>query len=159
VQLNNTWYPLDIPGRGPDLSSAPQLLPFRCVLTGTLDLMPGFGITNVRAQIKLSGPVSTTFVYLSNTETVPSTTNIKVTSILENFDGAHHTYVVKLNTGSLHSADSVVDFTRVDGSLQRDSIWTTALGGGVTSYVIEADGGTDSASRLYKVSQMIQYYV
>jgi len=156
VQLGGVWYPLNVSGVGPNLSSAPTLLPLQAVFTGTTDLMPGLGLTKSAATV--SPPAATSCEYLSLTETLGSASqNLKISVVLENWNPSDHTCTIKLNSGGSHSATSVVDVTQPDGSVLRSATFT--LGSTISSYVVEIDMATSVAGNTFYIAELDQYAV
>ena len=144
VQLNNKWYPLDIQGSGPDLSSLPALLPFRVVFQGTTDIMPAVSLT--KSQVKLGKP-ATSFTYLSTSQSIATpATQMKISTVLSNFNGGTHTCVTKIKANSTtYTATSVVDTTLANGTIQRDSTFNfggVQASGTVTFTVQPTDAST-----------------
>lgn len=143
VQLGGQWYPLDIAGTGPDLSGLPALLPFKVVFQGTTDIMPGLSLTH--SQVQLSRPASA-LTYLSTSQALGSpATQMKITTILSNFNGGSHTMAAKIKANSTtYTATTVNDATLADGTLQRDSIFNFggAHASGTVTFTTNPASGT-----------------
>jgi hypothetical protein len=156
VQVNGAWMPLDGPPNGPNLSGLPAILPFRVTLTGTTDLMPGFGLTG--SQVIVSRP-KTSFTWIGATRTLGSPSNsIKVIVDLQAYDEATHDCTVSLLTGPAlagsETADVVEDVVLPDGSLRRTAIFNVSA---VSTYAVRIVGATTSAADVFLVGELIEF--
>jgi hypothetical protein len=156
VQVNGAWVALDGEEAGPDLSGLPAILPVRMTLTGTTDLMPGFGI--VGSQAVASRP-KTAFTWVSDARPLGSpTTSVKIVTDLQHYQEASHDCTVTLLTGAAldgsAAADVVEDVVLADGTLRRTSIFNVTS---VSDYAIRIVGSTVSAAVPFLVSELIEY--
>lgn len=156
VQVNGAWVALDVAPSGPDLTGLPALLPARLTLTGTTDLMPGFGTTGSQAVVTRP---KTAFTWVSNARALGSpTTSIKVVTDLQFYVEADHDCTVSLLTGvaldGTEAADVVEDVTLPDGTIRRTSIFNVTA---VSDYAVKIVGSTVSAASVFHVSEMIEY--
>ena len=156
VQVNGAWVPLDGAPNGPNLSGLPAILPLRVTLTGTTDLMPGFGLTGSQAIV--SRP-KTSFTWVGGTRTLGSPSNsIKVIVDLQAYEEATHDCTVSLLTGvalaGTETADVVEDVTLPDGSIRRTAIFNVSA---VSSYAVKIVGATTTAAALFHVGELIEF--
>jgi hypothetical protein len=156
VQVNGAWAPLDAPPNGPNLSGLPAILPLRAVLTGTSDLMPGFGIAASQATVSRN---KTAFTWIGTKRTLGSpTTSVKVIIDLQGYDEAKHDCTVTLLTGNTlagtETADAVEDQLQSDGTLRRTSIFNMTS---QTQYAVKISGATTTAAETFHVAEMIEY--
>jgi hypothetical protein len=156
VQVNGAWVALDGDANGPDLSGLPGILPVRMTLTGTTDLMPGFGLTGSQAVV--SRP-KTAFSWVSEERELGSpTTSVKIISDLQHYDEATHDCTVTLLTGAglavVEAADVVEDRVLADGTIRRTSIFNVTS---VSNYAVKIVGSTVSAAVPFLVSELIEY--
>lgn len=156
VQVNGAWVALDGEEDGPDLSGLPAILPIRYTLTGTTDLMPGFGLTGSQA---IASRPKTAFTWVSDAKALGSpTTSIKVVTDLQGFVEASHDCTISLLTGAAldgtETADVVEDATLPDGTIRRTSIFNVTS---VSNYAVKIVGSTVSAAVPFIVSELIEY--
>ena len=156
VQVNGAWVPLDAPPNGPSLSGLPAILPLRAVLTGTSDLMPGFGLTASQAVVSRN---KTAFTWVGTKRTLGSpTTSVKVIIDLQGYDEAKHDCTVTLLTGSTlagtETADVVEDQIQSDGTLRRTCVFNMTS---QTQYAVRIAGATTMAAETFHVAEMIEY--
>jgi len=156
VQVSGAWMALDGEQDGPDLSGLPGILPIRMTLTGTTDLMPGFGITG--SQSVASRP-KTAFTWISEGRALGSaTSSVKIITDLQHYDEDDHDCTVTLLTGASYdtteTADVVEDRVLADGSIRRASIFNVAA---VSDYKVKIEGSTVSAAVPFLVSELIEY--
>jgi hypothetical protein len=156
VQVAGAWVPLDGVPNGPNLSGLPAILPLRATLTGTTDLMPGFGLTNSQAIV--SRP-KTAFTWVSETRTLGSaTTSVKIVTDLQSFDETKHDCTVTLLTGAdlsgTETADVVEDVVLANGTIRRTSVFNVTS---VTTYAVRIVGATTSAAEQFLVAEMIEF--
>ena len=156
VQVNGAWVPLDAPPNGPSLSALPAILPLRAVLTGTSDLMPGFGLSASQAVVSRN---KTAFTWVGNKRTLGSpTTSVKVIIDLQGYDEAKHDCTVTLLTGSTlagtETADVVEDQIQSDGTLRRTCVFNMTS---QTQYAVKITGATTTAAETFHVAEMIEY--
>lgn len=156
VQVSGAWIALDGDEDGPDLSGLPGILPIRMTLTGTTDLMPGFGITG--SQSVVSRP-KTAFTWISEGRALGSaTTSVKIISDLQHYVEDDHDCTVSLLTGAAYdtteTADVVEDRLLADGTIRRTSIFNVTA---VSDYRVKIVGATVSAAVPFLVSELIEY--
>jgi hypothetical protein len=156
VQVNGAWVPLDAPPNGPNLSSLPAILPLRAVLTGTSDLMPGFGLTASQVTVSRN---KTAFTWVGTKRTLGSpTTSVKVIIDLQGYDEVKHDCTVTLLTGSTlagtETADVVEDQIQSDGTLRRTCVFNMTS---QTQYAVKIAGATTTAAETFHVAEMIEY--
>ena len=156
VQVNGAWVPLDAPPNGPSLSALPAILPLRAVLTGTSDLMPGFGLSASQAVVSRN---KTAFTWVGNKRTLGSpTTSVKVIIDLQGYDEAKHDCTVTLLTGSTlagtETADVVEDQIQSDGTLRRTCVFNMTS---QTQYAVKITGATTTAAETFHVAEMVEY--
>jgi len=156
AQVNGAWVALEGEGDGPDLSGLPGILPLRVTLTGTTDLMPGFGITG--SQAVASRP-KTNFTWVSEPRALGSpTTSVKVVTDLQHYVESTHDCAIKLLAGAQleqeAEADVVEDTVLPDGTIRRTSIFNISAS---DLYAIKIVGATISAAVPFLVSELIEY--
>lgn len=156
VQVNGAWVALDAAPNGPNLTGLPAILPVRMTLTGTTDLMPGFGLTGSQATV--SRP-KTAFTWVSEARTLGSaTTSVKIVTDLQHYSETDHDCTVTLLTGATLSgteaADVVEDVVLPNGTIRRTSIFNVTS---VTDYAVKIVGSTVNAAKLFLVSELIEY--
>lgn len=154
VQIAGVWTPLSADPTGPNLAGNPALLPFRVVMTGTTDLMPGISLTP--SEVTLHRNRSNTFHHISKSITLGgASTHIKVIAKILHFVTAHHTCVASLHYGATHKmADVIEDAILPTGELQRTWTFNTAS---ITAVVVEIDGTTDGVGDNFVVAQEIRF--
>jgi hypothetical protein len=156
VQVNGAWIALDGEADGPDLSGLPAILPVRMTLTGTTDLMPGFGLSGSQAVVTRP---KTAFTWVSETRELGSpTTSVKIVTDLQHYEEANHDCTVTLLTGAAldgtEDADVVEDHILADGTLRRTSIFNVSS---LSTYAVKVVGATVSAAVPFLVSELIEY--
>lgn len=156
VQVNGAWVALEAAPNGPNLTGLPAILPVRMTLTGTTDLMPGFGLTGSQATV--SRP-KTAFTWVSEARTLGSaTTSVKIVTDLQHYSETDHDCTVTLLTGATLSgteaADVVEDVVLPNGTIRRTSIFNVTS---VTDYAVKIVGSTVNAAKLFLVSELIEY--
>jgi hypothetical protein len=156
VQIAGAWIPLDGVPNGPNLSGLPAILPLRATLTGTTDLMPGFGLTNSQAIV--SRP-KTAFTWVGETRTLGSaTTSVKIITDLQAFDEVKHDCTVTLLTGAdlsgTETADVVEDVVLANGTVRRTSVFNVTS---VSTYAVKIVGAAVSAAEQFLVAEMIEF--
>lgn len=156
VQVNGAWVPLDGAPNGPNLTGLPAILPLRVTLTGTTDLMPGFGLTGSQAIVSRS---KTSFTWIGQTRTLGSaTTSVKIVTDLQAFDEADHDCTVSLLTGAgltgTEAADVVEDVVLPDGTIRRTSTFNVTS---VSTYAVKIVGSTVSAASTFHVAELIEF--
>lgn len=154
IQVAGVWKTLS--GGNPDLLiGLPPLLPFRIVLLGTRDVMPGFG-AGIRSQTKTSRPRAD-YKHISTARVLPAPCDtVEVTVRLEYWDAAHHTNVCKLLTGgtfaTVETADSVVNEATPDpGAIIRRYIFN--IPSPISTYKIQFEGTTDNVLVTYHIAE------
>ncbi|WP_412506656.1 hypothetical protein [Roseovarius sp. SYSU LYC5161] len=156
VQVNGAWVALDGDADGPDLSGLPAILPVRMTLTGTTDLMPGFGLNGSQAVVTRP---KTAFTWVSETRELGSpTTSVKIVTDLQHYEEANHDCTVTLLTGAAldgtEDADVVEDRVLADGTIRRTSIFNVTS---VSTYAVKIVGATVSAAVPFLVSELMEY--
>lgn len=156
VQVAGAWIALDAAPNGPNLGSLPAILPIRAVLTGTTDLMPGFGLTVSEATVSRT---KTSFTWIGSKRTLGSpTTSIKIIIDLQAYDEVKHDCTVSLLTGSTlegtEAADVVEDQTLPDGTIRRTVIFNVTS---VSHYAVKIVGSTTTAAETFHVAEMIEF--
>jgi hypothetical protein len=156
VQVNGAWIPLDGAPNGPNLSGLPAILPLRVTLTGTTDLMPGFGLSNSQAIVSRS---KTAFTWVGETRTLGSpTTSIKIITDLQAFDETKHDCSVTLLTGAdlsgSETADVVEDVLLANGAIRRTSVFNLTA---VSTYAVRIVGSTTGAAEQFLVAELIEF--
>jgi hypothetical protein len=154
VQLAGAWRALD-EFEHTVLNGLPPLLPFRVVLLGTTDVMPGFGVSS-KSQV-LTERSRVDFKHISTVRALPSSCDtVEVTLRLVDFDPIIHTCVVKVLTGggytTVETADATVDEETPDPSVTIRRC-TFNLAGAVSSYKIQIEGDTDNVLLTYTVAE------
>jgi hypothetical protein len=156
VQVNGAWAALDAPPNGPNLSGLPAILPVRAVLTGTTDLMPGFGLAVSEATVSRT---RTSFTWVGTKRTLGSpSTSIKIIIDLQGYDEVKHDCTVSLLTGTTLSgtetADAVEDQVQSDGTLRRTCVFNVTS---VSDYAVKIVGSTTTAAETFHVAELIEY--
>ena len=154
VQIGGNWHAFAEGDMSPDFSTNPALLPFRMVMRGTADLMPGISITP--SEVTLSSHKNT-FRHISQPVTLGSpTTHVKMMAVLAGFVAANHTCTATLiATGGANELPDVVgDLTLADGTIQRTFTFNTAS---LTTFKVQIDGATNGAGDLFHISQEIRW--
>ena len=156
VQVAGAWVPLAGDSDGPNLASLPAILPLRAVLTGTTDLMPGFGLTASQAVVSRS---KTAFTWIGTQRTLGSPTNsIKVVVDLQGYVEADNDCTISLLTGATlagtETADVVEDKTLADGTIRRTATFNVTT---ISDYAVKIVGATNSAAKTFHVAEMIEY--
>lgn len=156
VQVNGAWVPLDGQPNGPNLTGLPAILPLRVTLTGTTDLMPGFGLTGSQAIVSRN---KTSFTWIGKTRVLGSpTTSVKIITDLQAFNEAQHDATVTLLTGATlagtETADVVEDDVLPDGTIRRTSIFNVTS---VSQYAVKIVGSTVSAANTFHVAELIEF--
>jgi hypothetical protein len=154
--VNGAWVPLDSAPKGPNLTDLPAILPLRVTLTGTTDLMPGFGLGN--SQIIVRRP-KTTFTWIGKTATLGSpTTSIKIITDLQAYEEAKHDCTVTLKTcatlATTETADLVQYETLPNGTIRRTSVFNITA---TSKYEVRIVGSTTTAADLFLVSELIEF--
>lgn len=143
------------------LNGLPALLPFRVVLLGTTQSMPGFGVgSNSRT---LARRPREDFKHISSIRTMPESTTINTVHVdvrLENWRGTpYHTFVAKILTGVAYATVETYDAVQeIQASDDPNAIlreYTFTLAGAVGSYRIRLEGTTDNALACFHVAERI----
>lgn len=156
VQVNGAWVALDAAPNGPNLDALPAILPLRFTLTGTTDLMPGFGLSGSQATV--SRP-KTGFTWIGSQRTLASPSNaIRIVTDLQGFNDADHDCTVSLLTGSdlsgTQTADVVEDAVLPTGAVRRTTTFNVTA---ITDYAVRIEGATASAADQFLVAELIEY--
>lgn len=156
VQVAGAWVALDGPPNGPNLASLPAILPLRAVLTGTTDLMPGFGLTVSQSVVSRN---KTAFTWVGTKRTLGSpTTSVKIIIDLQAFDEVKHDCTVSLLTGTTLSgteaADVVEDKVQPDGTIRRTVVFNVTS---VSDYAVKIVGSTVAAAETFHVAELIEF--
>ena len=162
VQVNGTWTPLGYYDSNP-LIALPPLLPFRVLLQGTTDEMPGIGVA-ANSRSLTSRPRSD-FTHISVPRTMPSTVNtVYVDFRLEAWRGApYHTFSASLLTGAsyvtVRPPSLIEDEPDPDDptAMVRRCTWNLAALGGapISAYKIRCQGTTDNVLAVYHIGERI----
>lgn len=157
VQIGGAWKAFAGGTNAPNFSTNPALLPFRVVMTGTTDLMPGISLTP--SQVTLAGGEALSFHHISSLITLGTPSgHVKVIGKLYGFDDAHHTCVAKIYHGSAveKTADVTEDETLEDYSLQRT--WTFNIESPtIDDFLVTMDGTHDGVGDNFFVAQEIRF--
>jgi hypothetical protein len=155
VQIGGQWIAFAEGDNSPDFSSNPALLPFRMVMRGTPDLMPGCSITP--SEVHLASHKAD-FTHISKEVLLGTpTTHIKVVSKLDGFVPANHTCVAHLTdttNGIDEPADVVDDVVTSDGSTQRTCTFNTVS---TSKFKVVIVGHTNGVGDAFHLSQEIRY--
>jgi len=162
VQHNGEWVALGYYEDNP-LINLPPLLPFRVLLMGTTDEMPGIGVAS-NSRTLTSRPRSD-FRHISTARTMPSAVNtVYCDFLLESWRGApYHTFTPRLLTGAGYTevrTPSLIE-DELDPNdpttLVRRCTWDLAALGGstISAYKIRAEGTTDNVLACYLVGERI----
>ena len=156
VQVAGAWVALDAHPKGPNLASLPAILPIRAVLTGTTDLMPGFGLAASQATVSRN---KTAFTWIGTLRQLGSpTTSIKIVIDLQSYVEAKHDCTVSLLTGvslnGTEAADVVEEKLLPDGTLRRTAVFNVT---NVTYYAVKIVGATTGSADVFHVAEMIEY--
>ena len=162
VQVSGNWVPLGYYDSNP-LVALPPLLPFRVLLIGTTDEMPGIGVA-ANSRMLTSRPRSD-FRHISTARTTPGpVTTVYCDFRLESWRGPpYHTFTPRLLVGAGYvnvQTPSLIE-DEVDSNdpttLMRKCTWNLAALGGValTSYKIRSEGTTDNVLATYLVGERV----
>jgi hypothetical protein len=162
VQTMGEWVPLGYYDNNP-LLGIPPLLPFRVLLVGTTDEMPGIGVAaNSRA---LTGRPRSDFRHISIARTMPTAVNTVYCDFrLEQWRGdPYHSFTPTLLTGASYVTVCppaiIEDEVAPDDpmSLIRRCTWDLAALGGVEimAYKIRSEGTTDNVLAGFLVSERV----
>lgn len=118
-----------------DLTTGPELLPFRVVFEGTHDIMPALSRGASKSTVTSSRPASAMTHYSTTIDVGGGNTadRIKVMHILSGFDDSNHDFTVSLITDPLgtpttEAADSVTDTVLDEGAISRTSVFELPAG-------------------------------
>lgn len=135
------------------LVGLPPLVQFRAVFIGTTDVAPGVLLSGSR--VKLARP-RTTFKHISTARTLPaSSSQIKVTVRLENWNPARHAHSCRLLCGVSFSTIETADVTETEDTEDPKAIirtYTFNTAAPVSTFKIEQSGTTTTALDTYLVS-------
>lgn len=140
-----------------DLSSNPELMPFRVVFEGTLDVMPALSRGATKSTVKVS-KAALAFTHWSQIITTPAPANtIKVMHRLRNFDETPHNFTVTLvtdpgGTPTTETADAVVDDVLPDGSTLRTSSFVIPVA--KSTFQIKEVAAATAVSALFSAEQV-----
>lgn len=154
IQVNGVWSPL-AQYQQSLLTGLPPLVNLRMVLTGTTDVMPGFGI-GALSEVKTERPRAD-FKHVATARTLPAPCDtIEVTLRLEYWEAARHTCVAKLRIGAgfntIDTADAVVDeITPVAGTILRR--FTFNLAAPISTFKLQIEGTTNNVLVVYHVAE------
>jgi hypothetical protein len=162
VQVGGAWVPLGYYASNP-LVNLPPLLPFRVLLVGTTDEMPGIGVAS-NSRSLTSRPRSD-YRHISTARTMPAAINTVYADFrLESWRGApYHTFLPRLLTGagytSVRTPSLIMDELDPDDptTLIRSCTWNLAALGGapISAYKIRLEGTTDNVLATYLVGERI----
>lgn len=151
-QKDGVWYPIN-GTTASQLIGLPAMVAMRAVFVGSQDLMPGLMLTGSRLQ---ANRPATTFTHYSTMQTLGSaSTTIDVQVLIENWDAAKHTCVIKLlpSGGALTAADSTTDVSRGTDTIQRTARFTPDPG--ITQFQVVIEGTTTTALDIFHVANRI----
>lgn len=154
VQINGVWKALG-PNNIDLLIGLPPLLPFRIVLLGTMDVMPGFG-AGIRSQTLTSRPRAD-YKHISTARILPAACKtVTVATRLEYWEATRHTHVCKLLTGdtfaTVVNANSFSDEKTPDpAAIVRTYVFN--IPDGLTKFKIQQEGTTDNVLVTYHVAE------
>jgi hypothetical protein len=163
VQVNGEWKALSHYHQGNPLNALPPLLPFRALLSGTTDEMPGFGVaSNSRS---LTSRRRSDYRHISTARTMPTPVNTVYVDVrLEAWRGPpYHTAIVRLLTGAgyvnVRTPSLIEDEIDPDDptTLIRRCTWNLAALGGaaISAYKVRIEGTTDNKLTGYLVGERI----
>ena len=161
VQHNGVWSPLGYYENNP-LVSLPPLLPFRVLLVGTTDEMPGIGVA-ANSRSLTSRPRSD-FRHISTVRTMPTPVNtIYCDFRLEQWRGPpYHSFTPRILKGAGYTTVCTPSLIKDEidpndpTTLIRRCTWnSTVLGGTTTAYKIRCEGTTDNVLATYLVGERI----
>ena len=162
VQHNGVWVPLGYYETNP-LANLPPLLPFRVLLVGTTDEMPGIGVAS-NSRTLTSRPRSD-FRHISTARTMPTpVSTIYCDFRLEQWRGPpYHSFTPRLLTGAGYVTVRTPSLIKDDidpndpTTLIRRCTWNLAALGGaaISAYKIRAEGTTDNVLATYLVGERI----
>ena len=158
VQIAGNWVALNrqVAAGSHPFAGLPPLLPFRLVLNGTTDSMPGFGV-GVNSRVRTSRARSD-YKHISLAQTFPSTTTIKAFYRVENWRTSGQTLTFRLMTGAgfttLTAPTTDVRTTAPDdpNALEVALSWTI---GATTTCKFQAYGTSDNVLSNYHLSQRV----
>jgi hypothetical protein len=164
VQQNGIWYPLkgyttaagQASGTNHPLLGLPALLPLRLTYIGTTDLMPGIDMSVTETHTtRPRGDFTHTTLPLALG--APSS-NIRVETVVDYFDAAHHSLGVKLTIAGADVSPTAVTTTADPNKAGRFTITSTfALGSPTSSIVIKIAGTTDTVTDVFHVESRFDY--
>ena len=159
VQIGGLWKSFAEGDQSPDFSSLPALCPFKAVLTGTTDLMPGISLTP--SEVTVSSH-KTTLHHVSKVIDLGSASDhIKIVARVEDYIEANHNLdcTLLVDTGTTdnptgeEAADVTDDVTLANGTLER--AWTFNVTG-IESFKVVLDGVVEAGDSFH-VSKATQY--
>ena len=163
VQVSGAWISLNTIGAWDTnpvdpFNGLPALLPFRAVLVGTVDSMPGFGVgSNSRVRTRRA---RTDMKHISKQYTVDSSNNVVVDVRLEGWRGGpYHTEVTKLLWGdspeNTETYDTLVEIDAPDDPTGNTIIRTYTFSGlsADTYYRVRIEGTTDNALQTWHIAE------
>jgi len=152
------WFPVE-EATASELTGLPALLNLRAVFVGSSDLMPGIVLTDSRLRAQRE---ALAFDHWSEVQTPTSQTDdIKVSVLIEGWDGARHTLTCTLVDPSgptTYTADSSSDTSEGD-AIRREFVFTPADGVGITSFNVRLEGTTDNALYPFHIAERTYYSV
>ncbi|KIX15038.1 hypothetical protein [Dethiosulfatarculus sandiegensis] len=145
-----TWVP--VAGNTSDaLHNLPAMCNLRATFVGTKDLMPGLELPGSRLRAQRP---DVDFLHLSTMRTLSTpSADIDVILLLDDYDPAHHTCVVKLIDGETEYTGTVTTTALDDRTTRHVTHFSPNDPAGITNYKIKIQGTTDSALLPYIVSQ------
>jgi hypothetical protein len=164
VQVSGNWIELSrqVDPTTHPFTGLPALLPYRIVLNGTTDAMPGIGV-GAASRVRTSRP-RTDFKHISTARTFPSATTVKAFYRVENarilsgaLDAGHQTISFRLMTGAgfttLTAPTTTVATVAPDdpNALEYALTWTGLAA--TTTAKFQAFGTSDNALTVYHLSQ------
>jgi hypothetical protein len=152
IMVDGVWQPFT--QDTPALDGSDALLPFRVVMNGTTDLMPGVSLTN--SEVELTKASAPTYHHISKPITTSSTQHIKVVTKLLNYVEAHHNLDVAVYYGATYDTTGIAeDELLSDGTLVRTVTFSPASG--VTSFRVIINGATDGVGESFVVGERIAF--
>jgi hypothetical protein len=157
VQIAGIWTPLNDANRNAFVG-LPALLPLRAVLTGSLSMMPGFGV-GPNSKLLTFRPRSD-FRHISEPRIMPGAGTINTVYVdlrIEKWRGdPHHACTITLGYGAnyetIKTADAVQDEAAPDdpNALLRRAVFSFPAP--ITGYQIRVDGTTDNVVTCFYLS-------
>lgn len=152
VQVGGVWKPFAADPLSPSFAGAPTQLPFRVVMSGTTDLMPGVSFDE--SQVTLTSAAAGTFHHYSDEITCASSSCVKVVAHMIGFAEANHELdcSIHYNGSPAHlDANTEADHTEADGTTTRTFTFNTT---GCTAFKVELHGTSNHTGGDFIVSKV-----